>query len=93
MENWFLVQVETKNSSGSTPLHVASYYGSRDMINLLLEQGAEQTNKNKVIQNLISHHYILPIVWLAATTLRLSLDSASSHQDFSRTQTSSTGHQ
>ena len=44
---WSLVQVETKNSSGSTPLHVASYYGSRDMINLLLDRGADQTHKNK----------------------------------------------
>lgn len=37
-----------RNSSGSTPLHVAAYYGSRDMINLLLECGAAQTERNMV---------------------------------------------
>ena len=36
--------------SGSTPLHVAAYHGSREMINLLLETApsAGQMNKNKV---------------------------------------------
>ena len=43
-------QVESKNMSGSTPLHVAAYHGSREMINLLLESGPSpgQMNKNKV---------------------------------------------
>jgi len=39
--------VEAKNISGSTPLHVAAYYGSRDMIHLLMENGAKPLNKNK----------------------------------------------
>ena len=46
-----LVQVQSRNSTGSTPLHVAAYYGSRDMINILLESGAVQTDKNKVTQH------------------------------------------
>ena len=39
--------------SGSTPLHVAAYHGSREMINLLLETApsAGQMNKNKVRVN------------------------------------------
>ena len=40
--------METKNSVGSTPLHVAAYYGSRDMVNILLHSGARQNGKNKV---------------------------------------------
>ena len=43
-----MTQVEAKNISGSTPLHVAAYYGSRDMIHLLMENGAKPLNKNKV---------------------------------------------
>ena len=45
-----MLQVETTNSSGSTPLHVAAYYGSGDMLNLLLHCGADQTHRNKVRQ-------------------------------------------
>merc|ERR1719483_1898300 len=44
-EIWNLVQ--NKNSQGSTPLHVASYYGQKGMVNLLLENGAKPYNKNK----------------------------------------------
>ena len=40
--------MQTRNSTGSTPLHVAAYYGSREMINMLLECGAGQTERNKV---------------------------------------------
>jgi len=39
--------VESKNLTGSTPLHVAAYYGSREMINLLMDNGAKPLNKNK----------------------------------------------
>ena len=45
-----MLQVETTNSSGSTPLHVAAYYGSGNMLNLLLHCGADQTQRNKVRQ-------------------------------------------
>jgi len=40
-------QVQNKNSQGSTPLHVASYFGQKGMVNLLLENGAKPYNKNK----------------------------------------------
>ena len=46
------VQVDGQNRTGSTPLHVAAYYGSREMINLLMECGAQSGGasgaKNKV---------------------------------------------
>ena len=46
------MQVDTQNRTGSTPLHVAAYYGSREMINLLMECGAQSGGaslaKNKV---------------------------------------------
>ena len=51
-----MLQVETTNSSGSTPLHVAAYYGSGNMLNLLLHCGADQTHRNKVRQTRDTWH-------------------------------------
>merc|ERR1712012_51536 len=47
--------VESKNLSGSTPLHVAAYFGSKEMINLLLDQGGEPPESNK--HGWTPHHY------------------------------------
>ena len=79
--------------SGSTPLHVATYHGSQDMINLLLETApsAGQMNKNKVSvkrtqnQSLISRRDFI-IVRLESTTLRQQVVPASGSEIGSRPQ-------
>ena len=80
--------------SGSTPLHVATYHGSQDMINLLLETApsAGQMNKNKVSvkrtqnQSLISRRDFI-IVRLESPTLRQQVVPASGSEIGSRPQT------
>jgi len=39
--------VHVRNNKGSTPLHVAAYYGKEDMVGILVEGGAKEFQKNK----------------------------------------------
>lgn len=39
--------VHVRNNNGSTPLHVAAYYGKEDMVGLLVEGGAKVFQKNQ----------------------------------------------
>merc|ERR1711974_331110 len=44
-DQWDVVQA--KNSTGSTALHVAAYYGQPQLVELLLEAGANPWHKNR----------------------------------------------
>jgi len=61
--------VTSRNSQGSTPLHLASYYGRRDMVDLLVNQGAKPAFRNK--EGWHAGHYACR--WSQPTDLRLSL--------------------
>merc|ERR1712059_20767 len=45
-EQWEAVQA--RNNLGSTALHVAAYYGRRDLVDLLIEAGANPWHRNNV---------------------------------------------
>eukprot|EP00092_Neocalanus_flemingeri_P025029 GFUD01027141.1.p1 GENE.GFUD01027141.1~~GFUD01027141.1.p1 ORF type:complete len:198 (+),score=44.94 GFUD01027141.1:43-636(+) len=66
-EIWNLVQ--NRNSQGSTPLHVASYFGRKEMINLLIDNGAKPFLKNK--EGWHAGHYACR--WSQPLDLRLSV--------------------
>lgn len=57
--------VNVKNSSGQTPLHVAAYYGYKDMMELLLADGAAVDARDKVDRTPLHHmvqHCVRPEV-------------------------------
>jgi len=84
-DQWDVVQA--KNSTGSTALHVAAYYGQPQVVGLLLEAGANPWHKNR--QGWHAGHYATR--WSQPKDIRLALglrpgcpSSASAAFSFSR---------
>ena len=50
---WGTVQMSTRNLTGSGPLHVAAYYGNKNMVSLLASTDDIILSKNKVLVTII----------------------------------------
>jgi len=66
-DQWQIIQA--RNSTGSTALHVAAYYGQPELVELLLEAGANPWHKNR--HGWHAGHYATR--WSQPRNIRLSL--------------------